>query len=132
MGAYELHKQRAEADELFRRLLFEGYEKLKRRTGGSPYVLIPDLRSYVIGRLSEQGMFIDEAQFDDFLRRQPRVTVEYIILLSPPGRREAGGIWIGKDYFYYVSIYPQKTDEDNSSPHGLQQGKGGDCSSEHL
>jgi len=95
-------------DELFRRLLFEGYEQLKSCTMGSVYVPIPDLRRCVAGHLLEQGMPISEAQFDDLLRQQPRVMEEHVILLSPPGRRSDGGIWIGKNYYYYVSIYPSK------------------------
>lgn len=96
------------AGELFRRLLFEGYEGLKSHAMGSVYVPIPDLRRYVAKHLLEQGTPISEAQFDDLLRQQPRVTEEHVILLSPPGRRSDGGIWIGKDYYYYVSIYLSK------------------------
>lgn len=96
------------ADELFRRLLFEGYEELKSHVMGSAYVPIPDLRRYIAERLLEQGTPISEAQFNDLLRQQPRVTEEHVILLSPPGRRSDGGIWIGKNYYYYVSIYPSK------------------------
>jgi hypothetical protein len=96
------------ADELFRRLLFEGYAELKSHGMGSVYVPIPDLRRYVAKHLLQQGMPISEAQFDDLLRQQPRVTEEHVILLSPPGRRSDRGIWIGKDYYYYVSIYPSE------------------------
>ena len=99
------------ADELFRRLLFEGYEELKSHAMGSAYVPIPDVRRYVAGHLLEQGTPISEAQFDDLLRQQPRVTEEYVILLSPPGHRSDRGIWIGKDYFYYLSIHPLRRDK---------------------
>lgn len=98
-------------DELFRRLLFDGYEELKSHAMGSVYVPIPDLRRYVAEHLLEQGTPISEAQFDDLLRQQPRVTKEYVILLSPPGHRSNRGIWIGKDYFYYLSIHPMRRDK---------------------
>jgi len=99
------------ADELFLRLLFEGYEELKSHAMGLVYVPIPDLRRYVAERLLEQGTPISEAQFDDLLRQQPRVTKEHVILLSPPGHRSDRGIWIGKDYFYYLSIHPVRRDK---------------------
>jgi len=101
------------ADELFRRLLLETYGELKRRAMGSAYVPIPDLRHHVAGHLLEQGMPISEAQFDDLLGGLPKLTEEYAILLSPPGRRSEGGIWVDKDYYYYVSIYPSKGEGDD-------------------
>ena len=99
--------------ELFRRLLLETYGELKRRSMGSAYVPIPDLRHSVAGHLLEQGMPISEAQFDDLLGGLPKVTEEYAILLSPPGRRSEGGIWVDNDYYYYVSIYPSKGEGDD-------------------
>jgi len=94
------------AGDMFQGLLFEGYERLKTQAVGSVYVPIPDLRRYVAERLLHLGTPISESQFDSLLRRQARVTEEHLILLSPPGHRSDRGIWIGKDYFYYLSIHP--------------------------
>lgn len=100
------------ADDVFRRLLFEVYEQLKGRPMRSAYVPIPDLRHHVARHLLEEGMPITEAQFDDLLRQLRRVSEEYVILLSPPGRISEGGLWVDNNYYYYVSIYPAKGESD--------------------
>lgn len=84
----------------FIRVLREEYEKIRAQRGGNPYVPIPDVRD---GVCKATGIMM--GRFDQMLERIPKETDSYIIHLSQPMLRKAGGIKLAGKYLYYVSIY---------------------------
>jgi hypothetical protein len=87
----------------FMNVFFEEYRRLKMANRGNTYVKIPDLERAVQNRFVES----DFTTFDFrlFLKTlKGYSSKEGRILLSKPGSREPGGIWINSIYYYYVSI----------------------------
>jgi hypothetical protein len=96
----------------FLKALFEGYEELRKKQTSS-YVPIPEVKDTVVEKL---GIWPD--QFDEWLKKIPKETNEYLIHLTQPMVRESGGLEIVGKYFYYICVI-QKRDEDGK-PRQLQ------------
>lgn len=88
------------SNEEFIHALIEQYEKLRGGAQGSPYIPIPDLRDEVC---EKTGIWLD--YFDTMLERIPKETSEYMIHLTQPMLRKAGGIRIAGKYLYYIAIF---------------------------
>ena len=96
----------------FLKALFEGYEELRKRQTSS-YVPIPEVKDTVVEKL---GIWPD--QFDEWLRKIPKETNEYLIHLTQPMVRESGGLEIAGKYFYYISVIHKRG--ENGNPRQLQ------------
>jgi hypothetical protein len=90
----------------FKQALITAYKSLRVENPSMVYVPLPDLRQrmYDVSFKPHSRAFSSVA-FDDALRRLPKATEEYVILLSPPGSQSGGGIRIGQKYYYYISIH---------------------------
>jgi len=74
---------------------------LKKYGRGSPYVPIPRLRESVCDDLG-----ISSFTFDDLLKRSINLLSGYRVVPVTPMRRKAGGIFLGKKYYYFLAVYP--------------------------
>lgn len=92
--------------------LIASYKSLRAERPSMVYVPLPDLRQrlYEI-TMKGRGRAFSTAAFDEALRKLPKATDEYVILLSPPGKQSGGGIKIGSKYYYYLSVHEH--DKDN-------------------
>ena len=93
----------------FKKALLDAYASLRSENQSLMYVPIPDLRQrmYELKFKPNKKTFSSSA-FDDSLRKLPKATEQYVILLSPPGSQSGGGITIGNKYYYYISIHRHK------------------------
>ncbi len=88
------------SDTDFFNTVHDTYRRLLPRTGGSPYVSIPELRNEVC---KVTGMW--PTDFDRSLVSMPKETREYIVHLSQPMLRQTGGIRLGDRYVYYIAVF---------------------------
>jgi hypothetical protein len=96
----------------FKKGLIAAYESLRRENPSMIYVPIPDLRQRMYEKMFKPyGLTFSSVVFDDALRKLPKATEKYVILLSPPGSQSGGGIRIGEKYFYYISIHRHKREK---------------------
>jgi hypothetical protein len=96
----------------FKNGLVASYKSLRAEHPAIVYVPLPDLRQRMYEMMfKRQRRTFSTAAFDEALRKLPKATDEYVILLSPPGSQSGGGIRIGDKYYYYISIHPH--DEEN-------------------
>lgn len=90
----------------FVKQFFDEYEKLEIKEG--IYVPIYKLEMAVGSSLIQKGYFFNTFDFQNYLIG---LLNEYSsldrkkIVLSEPGKREEEGIYVGKSYYYYISIY---------------------------
>jgi hypothetical protein len=98
----------------FKNELIDSYKSLRAEHPSIVYVPLPDLRQRMYERtFKRQKRTFSTAAFDEALRKLPKATDEYVILLSPPGSQSGGGIRIGDKYYYYISIH-QREKEDKA------------------
>jgi len=98
--------------ELFEKILFEEYGKLKVKE--SIYVPIYMLREKVCNLLIEKGYSFNTFDFELFLvavLNKYSTLKRKKILLSQPGKREEEGMYIEDTYYYFISIYDIKEDK---------------------
>ena len=111
---YEVEASVADNDLLwkqseFKKSLLDAYASLRAETPSLMYIPIPDLRQRMYElNFRPKGRTFSSAAFDDSLRKLPKATEQYVILLSPPGSQSGGGITIGNKYYYYISIHRHK------------------------
>jgi hypothetical protein len=97
-----------EQDE-FRSSLFKAYAALRTEHPSWVYVPLPDVRQKIYElAFKNQNRAFSSVTFDDVLRRLPKATDDYVILLSPPGSESGGGLRIGDKYYYYISIHEHR------------------------
>jgi len=90
----------------FKKGLVASYKSLRAGRPSIVYVPLPDLRQRMYEMIFKQhNRAFSTAAFDEALRKLPKATDEYVILLSPPGSQSGGGIRIGDKYYYYISIH---------------------------
>lgn len=85
--------------EKFIKILFRAYENVKRASN-DPYVPIPIIREVIC---DETGIWPDD--FYKLLAGIQKETDSYLIHLTQPMTRKAGGIRLGGKYLYYIAIY---------------------------
>jgi hypothetical protein len=91
------------SDTDFFNTVHDCYRRLLSGAGGSPYVPIPELRDEVC---KETGMW--PSDFDKSLVSMHKETQGYIVHLSQPMLRQAGGIRLGDRYVYYIAIFDKR------------------------
>ena len=84
----------------FEEILYEEYDKIKKTQG--LYVSIPAIKQAVSDRLKAKGFFPSE--FQDRLLTTIQKGSSRKIVLSETGVRQAGGIFDGKIYYYFIFI----------------------------
>jgi hypothetical protein len=89
------------ADAFFSHL-YESYLLLLPRMGGIRSVPIPELRKLVCKR---SALNVPPDVFDQKLITLPSEFRGKRISLTPPMERKAGGVFLGKAYYYYIAIY---------------------------
>lgn len=87
--------------------LMEGYKRLHVANCSSPYVPIPELREDVCERMD-----IWPDDFDRLLEQVPKESDDYLIHLTQPMSRKAGGIKLREKYLYYIAIIFRKREEE--------------------
>jgi hypothetical protein len=96
----------------FKNGLIASYKSLRAEHPSIVYVPLPDLRQRMYEMMFKgQRRTFSTAAFDEALRKLPKATDEYVILLSPPGSQSGGGIRIGDKYYYYISIHQHEKED---------------------
>lgn len=87
--------------------LLASYKTLGPEKYGSPYVPIPELREAVC-----EEMYIWPDDFDKMLKQIPKESSHYLIHLTQPMSRKAGGIKFHEKYLYYIAIIFRGSEEE--------------------
>jgi hypothetical protein len=96
----------------FKNGLVASYKSLRAEHPSIVYVPLPDLRQRMFEMIfKRQKRAFSTVAFNDALRKLPKATDEYVILLSPPGSQSGGGIRIGDNYYYYISIHQHEKED---------------------
>lgn len=89
-------------DSEFLQVLLNTYTYLNTRFNYANYVPVPKLRSILCEKFSKNGFM--SYDFDEYLiKLYEKDTLK--IVFSKPGKRVYDGLRVGKNYYYYVSIY---------------------------
>jgi len=90
--------------ESFFHILKGSYDVLTSKRRGNPYIPIPEIEDYVCHRLLNEGF--STFDFRRYLKRLYNRKVDgHNVYFSKPGAREANGLRIDSNYYYYVAIF---------------------------
>lgn len=84
----------------FAKVLQESKNELKYVTRGSPYIPIPELREHICDKLR-----ISTFKFDDLISQFPQNYKGVRLVFATPMRKVAGGLLIGKKYYYFIGVF---------------------------
>ena len=88
----------------FFKMLNDSYDILTSKRRGNPYIPIPEIEDSVCRRLLDQGFTTFD--FRNYLRKLYNKKIDgYRIYFSKPGAREANGLRINDNYYYYIAIF---------------------------
>lgn len=91
-------------DVEFLKTLLELYDYLNVELKYANYVPLPKIRNILCEKFSNRSFL--SYDFDEYLRRLYEKGTPKIVF-SKPGKRVYEGLRIGKNYYYYISIYNQ-------------------------